>query len=154
MVYSDPDCSHCFCAIKRWDSIALHEFCELHPEFLNRFNCEISGGAGGVNGLTPTSNSSIPVASVSKASKASSKRAELADISQKKFFDDLVNAIKPVAADPQANLTEELLQVSATLRELAASQDSDDDELIVHYRKRKVELRYATHTRMQYKPVL
>ncbi len=147
MLYTDSDCSHCFSAIKRWDSIALHEFCHLHPEFLSRFNCVITGGAGGLNNATPTSNGSVTVPSVSKASKASMKRAELADISQKKFIDDLVNAIKTPVADPQVHLTEELLKVSSTLRELLASKDSDDDDLIAHFKRRKADLRYEIYIR-------
>lgn len=147
MLYTDSDCSHCFSAIKRWDSIALHEFCELHSEFLSRFNCVITGGAGGLIITTPTSTGSVPVTSVSKASIASMKRAELADISQKKFIHELVNAIKPVA-DPQVHLTEELLKVSSTLRELLASNDSEDDELITHFKKRKAELRYEIYIRI------
>ena len=146
MLYTDADCSHCFSAIKRWDSIALHEFCELHPDFLSRFNCVITGGAGGLI-ATPTSTGSVTVSSVSKASKASMKRAELADIAQKKFIDELVNAIKPVA-DPQVHLTEELLKVSSTLRELLASNDSEDDDLIAHFKKRKAELRYEIYIRI------
>jgi hypothetical protein len=68
------------------------------------------------------------------------KRAELAEESQKRFLQDLVSAITPVA-DPQSLLTQELLQVSSTLRELQSSLDSDDDDLIVHFQQRKSELR-------------
>jgi hypothetical protein len=135
VLYTDSDCSQCFSAIKRWDSIALHTFCELHPDFLSRFNCVITGGAGGLN-TTPTSTGSVAVAFVSKASKASIKRAELADNTQRRFIDELVNAIKPVA-NPQVLLRDELLQVSSTLRELAASNDSEDDDMIEYYKKKK-----------------
>jgi hypothetical protein len=68
------------------------------------------------------------------------KRAELAEESQKRFLQDLVSAITPVA-DPQSLLTQELLQVSSTLRELQSSHDSEDEDLIVHFQQRKSELR-------------
>jgi hypothetical protein len=147
VLYTDSDCSHCFSAIKRWDSIALHEFCELHPDFLSRFNCVITGGAGGLNETPTSAGGSVGVASVSKASKASIKRAELTDITQRRFIDELVNAIKPVA-NPQVLLRDELLQVSSTLRELAASNDSEDEDLIEYYKKRKAELRYELYIRI------
>ncbi len=142
MLHSDPDCAHCFSAIKRWDSIAFHEFAELHPNFLNHFNCEVTGGVGGHEGVKPLSSSTgtAASASVTKASKTSMKRAELAEESQKRFLQDLVSAITPVA-DPQSLLTQELLQVSSTLRELQSSLDSEDDALIVHFQQRKSELR-------------
>jgi hypothetical protein len=140
-MYSDPDCSHCFSAIKRWDSIAFHEFCELHPDFLSHFNCELTGGVGGVQKPSYSSSGTVAASSVSKTSKTSIRRQDLADESQKRFIQELVTAIKPVS-DPQVHLTQELLQVSSTLRELVASNDSDDDDLINHYKKRKSELRY------------
>ena len=84
------------------------------------------------------------IGTVGSASKSVSKalhRAEVADLSQKMFLKDLVTAIQPIV-NPQVQLTEELLQVSSTLRELVASNDSDDGDLINHYKKRKSELRY------------
>ena len=144
MAYSDADCTHCFSAIKRWDSIALHEFADLHPNFLNHFNCDLSGGVGGHEGLKPTSSSNADnsaSASIKKNSKKSTMRTEQVEESQKKFLQELVSAITPVA-DPNLLLTQELLQVSSTLRELLAFDDTADEQLIAHFQQRKSELRY------------
>ncbi len=133
-MYSDTDCSHCFPATKRWDILAFHEFGEIHANFFAHFRCEVSGGAGGVG--TPLAVTPISP-SVPKMSKSSQKQKDLADESQKQFFKELVSAIRPDTLKYDA----ELLQVSSTLRELVASKDDDDVDIITHYQKRKKWLR-------------
>jgi hypothetical protein len=137
VLYSDPDCSQCFAVTKRWDVLAFHEFGEIHNNFFTHFRCEVTGGAGGAI----SSSTTVLAASVAKASKSAQKQKELADESQKQFIKDLVSAIRPVTLCPGAQFSAELLQVSSTLRELVASQDDEDSELITHYRKRKAWLR-------------
>lgn len=68
-------------------------------------------------------------------------RIEQVEESQKKFLQELVSAITPVA-DPNTLLTQELLQVSSTLRELLELDDTADEQLIAHFQQRKSELRY------------
>jgi hypothetical protein len=61
---------------------------------------------------------------------------------QSKFIQELVTAMKPSVADPQLLLTQELLQVSSTLRELISTNDIDDQDLITFYKNKKSQLRY------------
>jgi hypothetical protein len=141
ILYSDVDCSCCFSAIKRWDSIAFFEFGEIYPNFTNHFDCEVTGGAGGLDAKfsiegTPASSS------VTKTPRSRGKRLEGVEETQSKFIQELATAMKPAVADPQLLLTQELLQVSQTLRELLSTNDSSDDELITFYKNKKIKLRY------------
>lgn len=123
--------------MKRWDAIAYHEFAELHPNFITHFRGEVSGGVGGIITTTTTSAAAT---SVSKSSKSAQRRTEVAEESQKKFMEDLAIALKP-AQDPAAQLRDQLLAVSSTLRELVSANDDDDADLIAHFQKQKSQLR-------------
>lgn len=141
ILYSDADCSSCFSPIKRWDSIAFFEFGELYPNFTNHFDCEVTGGAGGIDAKS-SSSGTLASSSVTKTPRSGIKRLEGVAETQSKFIQELATAMKPSVADPQILLTQELLQVTSTLRELLSTNDSDDQELITFYKNKKSKLRY------------
>ena len=140
MAWDDVDCARCFSAIKRWDSIAVHEFLELHPDFLSHFKCEIAGGVGGI---MPSPVSSTPDQSISiSKSKKSALRSEGLLTAQADFAAKIAIAIAE-KQEPSLKTahTKELLEVTATLRELIAAADDEDELIIAHYKKRKIELK-------------
>ena len=63
-------------------------------------------------------------------------------LAQHNFTANLVQALAfQQELPPKTALTNELLQVTTTLRELIAAGEDSDDDIITHYRNRKTELK-------------
>ena len=141
VVWGDDDCQKMFSAVKRWDSIAVHEFLEMHQDFLSHFKCKIQGGVGGITEETSSPLSVNPPPSTSK-SRSQLKKTEDMVLAQHNFTANLVKVLAfQHELPPKTALTNELLQVTSTLRELIAAADASDVDIITHYQNRKTELK-------------